>query len=239
MKAEPGGQLLRCRASANWMPWEASASAAATDCSSSARTFFRPSSLVKASQISFSSNPCRLCRTQAVSRRTVFAIQIVSASNSNRAAAAGFGLSLVNSRTKTLVSTAIMTPAHLACKSSIRLCKRFRLTFGPKRANHLADIGLRETARGAEQNSIDGFFDCKFRSWAPGAGCAYALGQDHLSLGGEPRGSHGRLRGAHLNYFAARNPSTVWINKSGWSTKVMWPLWGMTASFEPTILSLI
>jgi hypothetical protein len=42
-----------------------------------------------------------------------------------------------------------------------------------------------------------------------------------------------------VGYFAARNPSTVWINRSGWSTKVMCPLWGMTASFDPTILSLM
>src|SRR5579864_969657 len=66
-KAAPCGLLLKCIASASSMPCVVSARAAATDGSSSTCTFLRPSNLVKASQITLSSNPYKLPRTQPVS----------------------------------------------------------------------------------------------------------------------------------------------------------------------------
>jgi len=63
----------------------------------------------------------------AVSRKTVFAIQIGPAANRERAACPGS--SPVNSRTTTLVSTAVMASKHLAPYRGIHLRERFRLPF--------------------------------------------------------------------------------------------------------------
>ena len=130
-KTASGGLLLKCMASANSTPCTVSASAAATDDSSSACTFLSPSNFVNARRIEPSSNPYRLRRTQFVSSNTVFAIQIGPAANRDRAAASCLGSSPVSSRTKTLVSTAVMTLLHFAANGGTHLCDRFRLAFGP------------------------------------------------------------------------------------------------------------
>src|SRR5216684_3750814 len=131
---------------------------------------------MNASRTALSSNPYRLRRTQAVSSNTVFEIQIGSAANSDRAAAACLRSSSVSSRTRTLVSTAIITPNHLTSNGRPHLREGFRFTFGPQTACDLAEIDPGETAGGAKQNSITGFFDGKLCAGYPGTGSTNVLG---------------------------------------------------------------
>src|ERR1035437_9640547 len=113
-----------------------------------------------------------------------------AAANRDRAAAACFGSSSVSNRTTTLVSTAIMTPNHLAFHSGAHLRGRFQFTFGPQTADHLIELGFGETNSGTQQNAIAGLFHGELRAWAPRAGNAYCLRQHDLALGGEPGGFH-------------------------------------------------
>jgi hypothetical protein len=83
-----------------------------------------------------------------------------------------------------------MTPNHLASNGGTHLHERFRFAFGLKTTGDLVETSSRETARGAQQNSIPGFFNGEFSAWRPGAGNAYILGQDDLALCGEPGSFH-------------------------------------------------
>src|ERR1019366_2349543 len=94
----PGGLLLKCIASASSIPEVVSASAAASDDSSSTCTFLRPSNFVSAARTAPSSNPYGLRSPQPVSRSTFFAIHIGPAAKTARAAAACLGSSPVSSR---------------------------------------------------------------------------------------------------------------------------------------------
>src|SRR5450432_293210 len=164
----PDGLLLRCIASANAIPWTVSARAAATDGSSSACTFLRPSNLLNASAMAASSNSYRLRRTQPVSSNTVLAIQIGPAANRACAAAACLGSSPVSSRTSTLVSTAVMTPIHLAPDGSTHLRKGCRFAFRPQTAGNVVEIGLGKEAGGTKQNSTAGLFNGELGARSPG-----------------------------------------------------------------------
>src|ERR1035438_803678 len=187
----PGGLLPRCIASANSTPCATIASAAATDDSSSAFTFFRPSSLVNASRIALCSNPYRLRSTQPVSSNTVFAIQIGWLANKRRAAAACFGSSPVSSRTRTLVSTAITPPPHFPADGSAHLRGRFRPRLGPEASGHFCEIAHREALRRPQHNPVARLFDRKLHARPPSPGIPNTLRQNDLPLGGKPRGLHG------------------------------------------------
>src|SRR5438105_9007724 len=145
-KTAPGGLLLKCMASANSIPCAIIARAYATDVSSSACTFLRPSRFVKALRIAVSSNPYSLRRTQPVSSKTVFAIQIGPAANKDRAAASCGASSPVSSLTTTSVSTAVMASHHFPVDSCAHLCECLRFSFGPQTPCHLVEISLGKTA---------------------------------------------------------------------------------------------
>src|SRR5471030_1359717 len=181
----PDGLLLRCIASANAIPWTVSARAADTDSSSSTCTFLRPSNLLNASAMAACSNSYRLRRTQPVSSNTVLAIQIGPAANRDCAAAACLGSSPVSSRTRTLVSIAIMTSNHLAPNGITHLRQSCRFVFRPQTADDLVELGSGKEAGGTQQNSIAGFFHRELSARSPGTGSTYILGHDDLALGGQ------------------------------------------------------
>src|ERR1035437_9847554 len=189
-KTAPGGLLLKCIASANSTPWSVSASAATMDGLSSVFTFSMPSNFVKASRMALLSNPYRVRSSQSVSSKTVFAIQIGPAANRDLAAAVCVGSSSVSNQTTTLVSTAIMSPPHLAFDSGAHLRQRLRFAFGPQAADDLVEIGYRKTDGWTQQNALTGFFDGKLRAHAPRSRSTYGFRQHNLPLGGEPGGFH-------------------------------------------------
>jgi hypothetical protein len=133
----------------------------------------------------------QLRRTHPVSSITVFAIQMGPAANRDRAAAACLGSSPVSRRTSTLVSTAIMTPDHLASDGGAHLRWRFRFISRPQTAGDLVKIGSGETAGGSQHNSISGLFDDELRARYPGSGSTYVLGQDDPAFGRKPCNRHG------------------------------------------------
>jgi hypothetical protein len=67
---------------------------------------------------------------------------------------------------------------------------RFRFAMGPQTTGHLFEIAIGETGSGAEQDSVDGFFDREFRARPPSSRSPDAFWQDDLALGRKPRGFH-------------------------------------------------
>ena len=108
-KPTPADLQLRCIASANSTPCAVRPHAAVTDAASSTWTFFRPNNPGNAPLMAPSSNSYALRSTHAVSSKTVLPIQTGPEAKTERATAACWGSSPVRSRTRTFVSTAVMT----------------------------------------------------------------------------------------------------------------------------------
>jgi hypothetical protein len=106
--------------------------------------------------------------------------------------AACFGLSSVNRRTTTLVSTAITAPNHFPSDSGSHLSRCLRFACGPQTAGDLVESRFGETPGGAQQNSIFCFFDRKLSARSPGPGGAYRFGQNDLALARNPVVSVGK-----------------------------------------------